>query len=141
KIARQVRTLERSGAPSTFSDWVRVTPDLTFLGPARVFSDLVGLNDSAALFRRELFDRFGVWDTARIAADKELIWRFEILAGRRRESFRRRVILPGCPLSFGRLMPSSLTRSDESHVLTIYHGLRREYREAAAHWQDGFDHR
>ena len=105
KIARQVRALLRSGADSTFSDWVRTTPDLGFLGPARVFPDLVGLNNSSALFRRDLFDRFGGWDEARIAADKELIWRFELLAGRRREAFRRRTVLPGCPLSFGRLDP------------------------------------
>ena len=69
---------------------MRTTPELGFLGPARVFPDLIGLNDSSALFRRELFERFGGWDTARIAADKELIWRFERLAGRPREAFRRR---------------------------------------------------
>ena len=118
KIARQVRALLRTGAHSTFSAWVRTTPELGFLGPARVFPDLVGFNDSSALFRRALFERFGAWDTARIAADKELIWRFEVLAGRPREAFRRRTVLPGCPLSFGRLVPSSLTRSGPTHVLT-----------------------
>ena len=62
-----------------------------------------------------------------------------MLAGRPREAFRRRVVLPGCPLAFGRLAPSSLTRTGATHVLTVYHGLRREYREAAALWQDGLD--
>ena len=141
KIARQVRALRRSGAASTFSAWVRTTPDLSFLGPARVYPDLMGLNDSSALIRRELFDRFGGWDVARIAADKELIWRFERLAGRPREGFRRRTVLPGCPLAFGRLVPSSLTRSDATHVLSIYHGIRRDYREAAALWHAGLDRR
>lgn len=83
KIARQLSALRQTRAPSTFSSWVRATPDLAFLGPARVFPDLLGLNDSSALFRRELFDRFGGWDAARIAADKELIWRFEHLAAAR----------------------------------------------------------
>jgi glycosyltransferase involved in cell wall biosynthesis len=141
KIARQLRALQRARAPSTFSAWVRTTPELSFLGPARVYPDLMGLNDSSGLFRRELFDRFGGWDAARITADKELIWRFEHLAGRPREAFRRRMILKDCPLSFGRLVPSSLTRTGATHVLTIYHGLRREYREAAAFWQGGLERR
>ena len=141
KIARQLRQLLRTGAPSTFSAWVRTTPELGFIGPARPHPELLGLNDSSALFRRALFLRFGGWDDARIAADKELIWRFEVLAGRPREAFRRRLVLPGCPLAFGRLVPSSLTRTGATHVLTVYHGLRREYREAAAFWQDGLDAR
>jgi glycosyltransferase involved in cell wall biosynthesis len=141
KIARQLRALRQTRAPSTFSAWVRTTPDLAFLGPARVYPDLMGLNDSSALFRRKLFERFGGWDAARITADKELIWRFEHLAGRPRESFRRRMILKDCPLSFGRLVPSSLTRTGATHVLTVYHGLRREYREAALFWQAGLDPR
>lgn len=141
KIARQLRALLRSRAPSTFSAWVRTTPDLAFLGPARVYPDLMGFNDSSALFRRELFERFGGWDAARIGADKELIWRFEHLAGRPREAFRRRMVLKDCPLSFGRLIPSSLTRTGATHVLSIYHGLRREYREAAEFWQSGLEPR
>lgn len=141
KIARQLRALRQTRAPSTFSAWVRTTPDLAFLGAARVYPDLMGLNDSSALFRRELFDRFGGWDAARITADKELIWRFEHLSGRPREGFRRRLILRDCPLSFGRLAPSSLTRTGATHVLTIYHGLRREYREAALFWQGGLERR
>ena len=134
KIALQMAHLRRSGADSNTSAWVRVTPELGFLGPARVFPDLLGFNDSAMLFRRALFERFGTWDAARIGADKELIWRFERLAGRRREAFRRRMVLRDCPLTFGRLAASSLTRSSATHVLTIYHGLRREYREAADFW-------
>ena len=141
KLERQLRQLRRSGAPSNFSAWVRATPELGFLGPARVRPRLLGLNDSSGLFRRDLFARFGGWDDARIAADKELIWRFEVLAGRPREAFRRRLVLPDCPLAFGRLTPSSLTRAGPTHVLTVYHGLRREYREAAAFWQDGLDPR
>ncbi len=139
KIARQLRALRRTRAPSTFSAWVRATPDLAFLGAARVFPDLMGFNDSSGLFRRALFERFGTWDAARITADKELIWRFEHLSGRPREAFRRRLILKDCPLSFGRLVPSSLTRTGATHVLTIYHGLRREYREAATFWQAGLE--
>lgn len=139
KLARQLHALIRSKAASNVSAWVRTTPDLVFLGPARVFPDLMGLNDSATLFRRDLFSRFGGWDDARIGADKELIWRFERLEGRAPEAFRRRLILPDCPLSFGRLAPASLTRTSATHVLTVYHGLRREYREAAAFWHAGLD--
>ena len=134
KIARQMAHLARTKATSNVSAWVRVTPDLGFLGPARVFPDLMGLNDSATLFRRADLDRCGPWDAARIGADKELIWRFERLAGRPHEAFRRRMILPGCPLTFGRLAPASLTRTGATHVLSVYHGIRREYREAADFW-------
>ncbi len=139
KLARQLRALIRSKAASNVSTWVRTTPDLAFLGPARVFPDLMGLNDSATLFRRDLFSRFGGWDDARIGADKELIWRFERLEGRPPEAFRRRLVLPDCPLAFGRHAPASLTRTSATHVLTVYHGLRREYREAAAFWHAGLD--
>lgn len=137
KIARQLAALLRSRAPSTFSAWVRATPGLVFLGAARLQPDLMGFNDSSALIRRDAVERAGPWDTARIGADKELIWRMERLAGRPAEAFRRRMILPDCPLAFGRHAPSSLTRTPASHVLTIYHGLRREYREAAAFWHQG----
>lgn len=139
KLALQIRALIRTGAASNVTAWVRATPGLAFLGPARVFPDLMGLNDSATLFRRNLFTRFGGWDDARIGADKELIWRFERLEGRSPEAFRRRLLLPECPLAFGRLAPGSLTRTSVTHVLTVYHGLRREYREAAAFWHAGLD--
>jgi hypothetical protein len=137
KIALQLRRLRRSRAASTFTAWARTTPGLVFLGAARLQPDLVGFNDSSALFRREALERAGPWDDARIGADKELLWRMERLEGRPAEAFRRRMILPDCPLAFGRHAPGSLTRTSATHVLTIYHGQRREYREAAAFWHEG----
>lgn len=134
KIALQLRALRRSGASSGFTSWARTTPGLVFLGAARLQPDLLGFNDSSALFRRAALERAGPWDDARIAADKEMIWRMERLEGRPAEAFRRRLVLPDCPLAFGRHAPGSLTRTSATHVLTIYHGLRREYREAAAFW-------
>ncbi len=136
KIALQLRHLRLSRAGATFTAWARATPRLVFLGAARLQPDLMGFNDSSALFRREALDRAGPWDDARIGADKELIWRMERLEGRPAEAFRRRLVLPDCPLSFGRHAPGSLTRTAATHVLTIHHGLRREYREAATFWHD-----
>ena len=103
----------------------------------------MGLNDSSALFRRELFARFGAWDTARIGADKELIWRFERLAGRPRGELPppaaccRAARSPSAGYA-----PGSLTRSARdpcAHRSTTASGASTARPRAL--WQDGLDPR
>src|SRR5690606_23193343 len=66
----------------------------------------------------------------RAGADNEFIRRLERSYGIQRIAR----VSEGIPLSFGLELPSSLTRSKVSHVLTLFHGVRRTYHEASAHW-------
>ncbi len=133
KIRLQAEALAKGGTDN-FSAWSRTLPDLTFLGTIRASRTLVSLNFSAHMIRRDALIAAGGWDRVRVTGDSELVWRLEALAGRPKDAFRDRLVRPDCPLSFGRLSASSLTGTQATHVLSIHHGLRREYREAADHW-------
>jgi hypothetical protein len=114
--------------------WVRTTNSLSFFGNSRTLHDLVRPDHSSGLFPKESFQRFGAWDAVRISADTELYWRIEHALGNKKWMFNRRQVLKNCPLAFGRMSGSSLTQAGPTSVMTIYHGLRREYREAADFW-------
>ena len=133
KIRIQAEDLAR-GEPHNFTAWARTLPHLMFLGTAQATRTLISLNFSSHMLRRDALLASGGWDHIRVTGDSELIWRIEALAGRRKDAFRDRLLMPACPLSFGRLSPSSLTGTEGTHVLSIHHGVRREYREAADHW-------
>ena len=133
KIRLQADNMAR-GAPCNFTAWARTLPHLMFLGTVQATRTVVSLNFSSHMIRRDALLAMGGWDHVRVSGDTELIWRAEALAGRGRDAFRDRLLLPACPLSFGRLSPSSLTGSGGTHVLSVHHGVRREYREGADHW-------
>lgn len=133
KIRIQAEDLAR-GEPHNFTAWARTLPHLMFLGTALATHTLISLNFSSYMVRRDALLAAGGWDHIRVTGDSELIWRVQALAGKRKDAFRDRLLMPTCPLSFGRLSPSSLTGSEGTHVLSIHHGVRREYREAADHW-------
>lgn len=127
RIALQMADLSRRAAAFNLSDWARATPDLRFLGPRRPNPLLTSPNFSSLLFRRELVERCGVWDAVRISADREYMVRLErLLALPRQQPIR-----PGVPLAFGRHAAESLTRAGPTDAVTLFHGLRRAYREAA----------
>lgn len=134
KIRLQAERLAEDRVAHNFTAWTRTLPDLMFTGTAQATRTLVSLNFSAHMIRRETLLAAGGWDHIRVTGDTELVWRLEALAGRRQDAFRGQIILPACPLAFGRVSASSLTGAEATHVLSIHHGLRREYREAAAHW-------
>lgn len=133
KLQLQVEAALRSGVYN-FSSWVRVTPELIFVGPSRFGAHFVGLNHSSGLFELENVRRLGGWDEIRVAADTTFIWRYERWLGNEPDMFRKRRILKECPLAFGRLVGSSLTRSSTTHILTTLHGIRREYLESSQYW-------
>ena len=135
RIARHLADLLRAPAPFNVSDWARASTDLRFTGPWRPSASLTGENFTSVFFRRDLVTRCGPWDTARISADREFADRLDRLHG---QGSRRR-LLPGVPLAFGRSAPGSLTRASATHAATMAHGIRREYREAAALWHAGLD--
>ena len=135
RIARHLADLLRGPAPYNVSDWARASTDLHFTGPWRPSPNLTGENFTSLFFRRDLMARCGPWDTARVSADREFADRLGRLHG---QGSRRR-LLPGVPLAFGRSAPGSLTRASATHAATMAHGIRREYREAAALWHSGLD--
>jgi FkbM family methyltransferase len=134
KIRLQAESLVRGETPYNFTTWTRTRPELVFIGIAEAASSLVSLNFSSHMIPRADLRAAGGWDHIRVTGDSELIWRIEALAGRPKEAFREHLLLPDCPLSFGRLSDSSLTGSAATHGLSLYHGVRREYREAADRW-------
>jgi hypothetical protein len=134
KIQRQVEALIASNAPYNYSMIARATADLMFLYEGKPKHRLVGPNHSAGMFRTADVRAAGGWDKVRISGDTELFWRLERLRGKTKEHSRQRRILNECPLSFARVSPHSLTQVGPTHALTMFHGVRREYREAAAYW-------
>ena len=135
RIARHLADLRGAAVSSNVSDWARASSDLRFTGPWRPSAGLTGENFTSLFFRRDLAARCGPWDTARVSADREFADRLGRLHG---QGARRR-LLPGVPLAFGRSAPGSLTRASATHAATMAHGIRREYREAAALWHSGLD--
>ena len=132
KIERQVRhLLENTTLAGNFSNWARVIDELIFVGKFRRKDTIVDWNPSSFMFRRALLDKVGGWDSVRISADAELIRRArEVLAG----SQEIRAIPEAAPLAFAHDDAGSLTKHSATHGRTIFHGLRREYKEASGHW-------
>jgi hypothetical protein len=70
----------------------------------------------------------------RITADTELVWRLTRYGDRKPTTLRETI-----PMSIALDGGSSLTNAGATHFRTIYHGVRREYREAAADWHSAID--
>ncbi|WP_158409655.1 glycosyltransferase family 2 protein, partial [Halomonas sp. KM-1] len=139
KIEVQVKHLLSEKVPYNFSFWTRVSDNLFFWGTASrpgTHDDLVTLNHSSALFHLDEVKALGGWDTVRIAADNELIRRYERQLGMPATNYVTRGCQSECPLSFGRLDFNSLTQKKLTHVVTAWHGMRKEYRERAGFWYD-----
>ena len=72
----------------------------------------------------------GYWDRPRASSDTEYYYRIMRAFG----SASLLEVHPGVPLAFGRTDASSLTGRAETHLRTQFHGLRRDYMEAAFNW-------
>jgi len=132
KIETQVRALAADPeCPGNVTHWIRSWPQIFFRGTSRPSAQMVQWNHSSFMARRELLLELGGWDEVRITADTELIWRVERYTGRVPERLHRNL-----PLSLALEDPGSLTRQGLTHVRTIWHGLRRDYHEAARHWHE-----
>ncbi|MEL7301285.1 MAG: glycosyltransferase family A protein [Pseudomonadota bacterium] len=130
KIETQLRALVSSKASGVVAHWVRVKPDLTVTTNWRVSSEALHWSHSSFLARKALFDELGPWDNVRISADTELIWRMQAAHGW--HSLKK--VMPHAPLALALDDETSLTRTKQTHVSTIYYGLRRFYREIAQYW-------
>ena len=122
--------LEDSRLLGSFSFWVKVDWDMNIVGGWRPWGNLIEFNESSFLFRRSLLDSIGEWDEVRVAGDREFIWRAEAKHGK--DAFVH--VCQDAPLSFSLTRPTSLTQAANTHVKTVFYGLRRTYREAAQWW-------
>jgi glycosyltransferase involved in cell wall biosynthesis len=130
RIARQVRALQRSPArAASLAHWVRTTPDLRFTRWWRE-DGLVHPDISSLMLRREVFARLGYWDRTRAAADTEYHQRLLAVCGPDAVI----EVLPGLPLSFGRVRSQSLTHHSATGIETHLFGPRRDYALAAQRW-------
>ena len=131
KLESQVKPLlEDSRLLGSFSYWVKVDWNMNIVGGWRPWGNLIEFNESSFLFRRSLLDSIGEWDEVRVAGDREFIWRAEAKHGK--DAFVQ--VCPDVPLSFSLASQKSLTQAPNTHVKTVFYGLRRIYRESAQWW-------
>lgn len=138
KIERQVRAL--LDAPDklvSFSHFVRTSEDLEFFNWNSTANWMRGVhrNTSSLMLRRSAFERLGWWDQVRCSADAEYYHRALRVFGAQALV----EVCPGTPLSFGRSHGGSLTQSSDTHLFTLFGGLRRDYHDAFTQWHLGFD--
>lgn len=115
---------------ANYSSWSRVLDNMLFVGKFRRKDKLIDWNPSSFFFRRGVLEKVGGWDEVRISADAEFVRRTA-------KCFPAGAVvsvLDQVPLAFALETAQSLTKTSVTHGRTIHHGLRREYREAAAYW-------
>lgn len=133
KIERQVQhLLAHPELMACASHWVRCTDCLEF-GAWRIEKGWVEQNISSWMFRRKAFRDLGYWDRVKAAADTEFYYRLIQAYGDKALA----EVLPGIPLSFGRVTSVSLTGSSETHIRTSISGVRKMYIDAARRWHKG----
>jgi glycosyltransferase involved in cell wall biosynthesis len=133
KIRLQVQHLIKNKLHFTDSNSTRCLSNLYFVNEFGINHKLINLNFSSFLFPTEILKKLGGWDSrVRIAADLELYRR--IIKRYNIKSPDKNSTLPDCPLSFMRLRQDSLIMQNATHLSTLRHGSRREYKEATAWW-------
>ena len=130
KIEKQVTPLlfNRS-LKGSVSHWVRCTEDLKF-SRLRAGNSWVHRNVSSLLVRKDVLATIGGWDEVKVNADTEF---YERCIAKFGQSAIKEV-MPDVPLSFGRTHGSSLTQNAETHLVTQYGGVRKQYMDFARAW-------
>jgi len=111
----------------SYSDIIRITDDL--IPVVRQTGGFTHMNSSSTFIRKKVFDRIGYFDSVRVGADSEFIWRTRHVYGK---TCIRRIQLP---LSFARHHENSLTTAgvaafDESRVSPV----RLQYWDSWVKW-------
>ncbi|MGY8872675.1 MAG: glycosyltransferase [Pseudomonadales bacterium] len=131
KLKCQVEALLKSPKlQASVSHWVRCDSQLNFQR-WRMEEGWIYRNVSSLMFRAGVVKKIGFWDRVSVNADTEYYYRIQRVFGK--QSIGE--VLPGIPLSFGRVDPSSLTQQSATHMRTQFTGVRRDYHEAAMSWQ------
>lgn len=126
KIETEVNYLENNKDVMGLAiNWVRVKDNLYFTQNWRPADTLIHKSESSFMFRKKVLDTLGKWDEVRVGGDNEYIGRMKNFFGN--ESYK--VINNEVPLAFGLDDENSLTRTKDTHVSTVYGGLRHIYRE------------
>jgi glycosyltransferase involved in cell wall biosynthesis len=130
KIEKQVTPLLFSHSlKGTVSHWVRCTEDLKF-SRLRAGNSWVHRNVSSLLVRKDVVAALGDWDEVKVNADTEFYERCIAKFGQA----AIKEVMPDVPLSFGRTHASSLTQNAETHLITQYGGVRKQYMDCARAW-------
>ena len=130
KIEKQViPLLFNRSLKGTVSHWVRCTEDLKF-SRLRAGNSWVHRNVSSLLVRKDVVATIGGWDEVKVNADTEF---YERCIAKFGQSAIKEV-MPDVPLSFGRTHASSLTQNAETHLVTQYGGVRKQYMDFARAW-------
>lgn len=131
KIEQQLAPLAADPAVmATGAHWVRCHADLRVTTNWRLSANVLHWSYSSFLFRRAVLDRLGGWDAVRAGADADYVGRLEAVFG----AAALVKVRPGVPLAWALDDAGSLTRSRDTHIRSIYHGLRHIYREICLHW-------
>jgi len=113
---------------STF--WIRATDDLQFQHNWRLNPRLIHWSHSSFMFRRQVLEELGQWDTVIAGGDTEFIWRVQAKYGK--WAFKR--IHKEVPMAFALDDEASLTRNKATHIKTMHNGLRHIYRSGCQWW-------
>ncbi|HHB1565613.1 TPA: glycosyltransferase family 2 protein [Vibrio metschnikovii] len=126
KIELQVQALQaQPSLVATLSACVRVKKDLFITQSWRPSDRLVHYNHSSLLVCRSALTLLQGWQPVRCAADTDFIRLLESHYGKT----ALQTILPTIPLSLALDNAQSLTRQTDTHVRTIYFGVRHIYRQ------------
>nr|WP_136251671.1 glycosyltransferase [Ningiella ruwaisensis] len=134
KIALQAEAIEKYKKQASVSSWVRCSEELVFQH-WRVEESLIHRNVSSLMISRKIFDELGYWDQVRFGADTEYYERVIMRYGR--ESIIE--VLQDVPLSFGLSDSNSLTNKRQSHRITEFFGVRKDYLDSARIWHRSSD--
>lgn len=139
KIEQQVHALLKNPElKGSLSHWVRASEVLSFGSweSPEDWNGLVHRNVSSLMIRRQVFNELGFWDAVVCSADTEYYYR--IIAAYGAQALYE--VHQGLPLAFGRVRSESLTQSAETHIFSIFNGLRQRYREAYEAWHSSHKH-
>lgn len=121
--------LDDDSLMGSLSHWVRVSEDID-MSAWRIDHGWVHRNVSSLMIRSSVRDTLGYWDRTRANADTEYYYRIMRAFG----PASLHEVHPGLPLAFGRTSTRSLTGQTATHLRTQFHGLRRNYMDAAFNW-------
>ena len=131
KIELQMKTLAESpSCVAVMSHWVRVEEYFEAVGSWLPKGTLFDLNFSSLMFKREVMDRLGGWDEARVSGDAEFRTRMMNIYGSKSICKTKHSQLLSLSLS----REDSLTRSKSTHLRSLLFGMRWQYRDAYQYW-------
>jgi glycosyltransferase involved in cell wall biosynthesis len=132
-ISQQMEPLLRAGnCVATISDWFRVSESGALLpGSSRDVHPVESKNHTSLLFRREILERMGPWDSARVLGDVEFYERLRNVYGHRAVVSVRRPLVVGLHRAES-LMNDSTVGLTESNTEQLRRHLT--YRESWVNW-------